>query len=58
MTILELQKKLQEMYERYGDVDVVVEDTDWTGVEKYHYGIFKVEEAKNNGNIVVALINS
>ena len=58
MTILELQKKLQEMYERYGDVEVVVEDTDWTGVEKYHYGIFKVEEAKNNGNIVVALINS
>ena len=58
MTILELQKKLQEMYEKYRDVDVVVEDTDWTGVEKYHYGIFKVEEAKNNGNIVVALINS
>lgn len=58
MTITELQKKLQEMYEKYGDVDVVVEDTDWTGVEKYHYGIFKVEEAKNNGNIVVALINS
>lgn len=58
MTITELQKKLQEMYERYGDVEVVLEDTDWTGVEKYHYGIFKVEEAKNNGNIVVALINS
>ena len=58
MTILELQKKLQEMYEKYGDVEVVVEDTDWTGVERYHYGIFKVEEAKNNGNIVVALINS
>lgn len=58
MTILELQKRLQEMYEKYRDVDVVVEDTDWTGVEKYHYGIFKVEEAKNNGNIVVALINS
>ncbi len=58
MTILELQKKLQEMYEKHGDIDVVVEDTDWTGVEKYHYGIFNVEEAKNNGNIVVALINS
>lgn len=58
MTILELQEKLQEMYEKYRDVEVVVEDTDWTGVEKYHYGIFKVEEAKNNGNIVVALINS
>ena len=58
MTIFELQKRLQEMYEKYGDVEVVMEDTDWTGVEKYHYGIFKVEEAKNNGNIVVALINS
>ena len=44
MTILELQKKLQEMYEKHGDIDVVVEDTDWTGVEKYHYGIFKVEK--------------
>lgn len=58
MTILELQKELQEKYEKYGDIEVVMEDTDWTGVEKYHYGIFKVEEAKNNGNIVVALINS
>lgn len=58
MTITELQKELQEMYEKYGDIEVVVEDTDWTGVEKYHYGIFKVEEAKNNGNIVVALINT
>ena len=58
MTILELQKALQKMYEKYGDIGVVVEDTDWTGVEKYYYGIFKVEEAENNGNIVVALINS
>lgn len=58
MTILELQKELQVMYERYGDVEVVMEDTDWTGVERYHDEIFKVEEAKNNGNIVVALINS
>ena len=58
MTILELQKRLQEAYEKYGDIGVVVEDTDWTGVEKYHYGIFKVEEVENNGNIVVALINS
>lgn len=44
MTILELQKALQEMYEKYGDIGVFVEDTDWTGVEKYHYGIFKVQE--------------
>lgn len=58
MTILELQKELQEMYEKYGDIGVAVEDTDWTGVEKYYYGIFKVEEVENNGNIVVALKNS
>lgn len=58
MTITELQKELQEMYEKYGDIGVVGEDTDWTGVEKYYYGIFKVEEVENNGNIVVALINS
>ena len=58
MTITELQKKLQEMYERYGDVEVVIEDTDWTGVEKYHDEIFKVKEIKYNGNIAVALTNN
>jgi hypothetical protein len=58
MTISELQKKLQEAYEKYGDIGVVVEDTDWTGVEKYHYGIFKVKEIKYNGNIAVALVNN
>lgn len=58
MTITELQKKLQEMYEKYGDVEVVMEDTDWTGVERYHYEIFKVKNVKYNGNIVVALANS
>ena len=46
MTILELQKELQEMYEKYGDIEVVMEDTDWTGVEKYHYEIFKVKKCK------------
>lgn len=57
MTILELQKALQEMYEKYGDVDVVVEDTDCTGVEIYHEEIFKVKETKYNCNIAVALAN-
>lgn len=57
MTITELQKKLQEMYEKYGDVEVVIEDTDWTGVERYHEEIFKVKEIKYNGNIAVALAN-
>lgn len=58
MTILELQKKLQEMYEKHGDIDVVVEDTDWTGVEKYHYEIFIVKNVKYNGSIAVALANN
>lgn len=58
MTILELQKKLQEMYEKYGDVEVVMEDTDWTGVERYHDEIFKVKNVKYNGNIAVALANN
>lgn len=57
MTILELQKELQEMYEKYGDIEVVMEDTDWTGVEKYHYEIFKVKNVKYNGDIAVALAN-
>ena len=34
MIITELQKTLQEMYEKYGDVEVVIEDTDWTGIER------------------------
>lgn len=58
MTITELQKKLQEMYEKYGDVEVVVEDTDWTGVERYHDEIFKVENTMYNGSVAVALKNS
>jgi hypothetical protein len=58
MTILELQKELQVMYEKYGDVEVVVEDTDWTGVERYHYEIFKVKNVKYNGSIAVALANN
>lgn len=58
MTILELQKALQEMYEKYGDVEVVIEDTDWTGVERCHDEIFKVENTMYNGSVAVALKNS
>lgn len=58
MTILELQKRLHEMYRNHGDVEVVIEDTDWTGVEKYHYEIFKAKEIKFNGNVAVALANN
>ena len=28
MTILELQKKLQEMYEKYGDIEVFIQNGD------------------------------
>lgn len=57
MTILELQKELQEMYEKYGDIEVVMKDTDWIGIERYHDEIFIVKNVKYNGSIAVALAN-
>ena len=57
MTITELQKKLQVIYEKYGDVEVVVEDTDWANVENYYYRIFDVKKVKNKGSILIALSN-
>nr|DAO41746.1 MAG TPA: hypothetical protein [Crassvirales sp.] len=58
MTIFELQKRLQEMYEKYGDIEVVFEGKDWTGVERYHDEIFKVKNVKYNGSIAVVLANN
>lgn len=29
MKILELQKRLQELYNEYGNIQVMIEDTDW-----------------------------
>nr|DAO42881.1 MAG TPA: hypothetical protein [Caudoviricetes sp.] len=58
MTITELQRELQIIYERYGDLEVVIEDTDWTGVEIYHEEISVVKYAKYNGNVAVALENN
>lgn len=58
MTISELQKELQVMYEKYGDIYVVLEETDWTGTDKYYFGIFGVEEANVDDNTVVALTNN
>ena len=55
MIISELQKRLQEMYEKYGDVEVVIEDTDYTGVEKYHFEVSRVKEVECNGYIAAAL---
>lgn len=58
MTILELQKELQEKYEKYGDIEVVMEDTDWIGIERCYDEIFIVKNAKYNGSIAVVLANS
>lgn len=57
MTITELQRELQIIYERYGDIKVVMEDTDWTGVEIYHDEIFVVKNVKYNDSPAVALAN-
>ena len=31
MTILELQKRLQQMYEKYGDIEVVIQNGEYCG---------------------------
>lgn len=36
MTILELQKALQETYEKYGDIEVVMKEPDWRYSECYY----------------------
>lgn len=56
MTIEELQQELQELYKKYGNVDVMIEDTDWEGVEKYHFEISSIDSTiSNNGNIIITL---
>ena len=57
MTITELQKKLQEVYKKHGNVEVVMEDTDWTGREIYHDEISVVKNVAYNGSPAVALAN-
>lgn len=57
MTILELQRELKIIYERYGDVEVVMEDTDWTGREIFHDEIFVVKNVNYYGKPAVALAN-
>ena len=54
----DFQYEVGKEYEKYGDIDVVVEETDWTGVERYHDEIFKVENTMYNGSVAVALKNS
>lgn len=58
MTISELQNELQVMYEKHGDIEVVVEDTSWTSTDIYQYSIFEVKEANVDDNTVVALTNN
>lgn len=57
MTISELQRELKIIYERYGDVEVVMEDTDWTGREIFHDEIFVVKNVNYYGKPAVALAN-
>lgn len=57
MTITELQRELQIIYERYRDVEVVMEDTDWTGTEIFHDEISVVKNVAYNGRPAVALAN-
>ena len=57
MTITELQDILQEMYEKYGDVEVVNESVDYTETVRYQYGICKVEKTNSNGKTMIALVN-
>lgn len=57
MTITELQRELKIIYERYGDVEVVIEDTDWTGIEIFHDEISVVKNVAYNGKPAVALAN-
>lgn len=55
MTITELQKKLQEMYKKHGNVEVVMEYTYWTGSGTYHNKIFIKDKAEYNRKPVVIL---
>lgn len=55
MTITELQKKLQEMYKKHGNVEVVMEDTYWTGSGTYHNKIFIEDKVEHNRKPFVVL---
>lgn len=57
MTISELQKELQVMYEKYGDIGVVMEEKDWFETETEHCEIFGVEVVSIDGATVVALLD-
>ena len=43
MTITELQKRLQEMYEKYGDIEVLIQNGDKNGYIECQRDIENVE---------------
>lgn len=47
MTILELQKELQKIYDKYGNMNVCFEDVDFSGTQQYTIQNVNVE----NGNV-------
>lgn len=54
MKITELQKKLQEMYEKYGDIEVKVKEAiNWD--EAYYFDDFIVKPTVINGNNIVII---
>ena len=55
MTILELQKRLQEMYEKYGDVEVLIQNGDDGGDYRGQRNIDSVEFEGEYPNEMVIL---
>ena len=54
MTITELQKELQEMYEKYGDIEVKIKEAiNWD--EAYYFDDFIVKPTVINGNNIVII---
>ena len=43
MTILELQKELQEIYNKYGNMNVCFEDIDFSGTQQYRMSMLRME---------------
>lgn len=56
MTITELQKKLQEMYEKCGDVDVTIQDRDKCGAYCTLRNIESVEIEGEYPNLMVIIL--
>lgn len=55
MTILEIQKELQEMYEKYGDIEVVIQNGDDGGEYSGQRNIENVEFEGEHPNEMIIL---